>query len=85
MLLEKTPVPVPSVVFSLLVVGSSSVPQHTPLSVICPPPSEDIFPPETAVDPATEVTLTVVNVASEIWLVVNDTWFPYPVPASLVA
>ena len=44
-----TPVPVPSVVLELLVVGFAVVDQQAPLTVTVPPPSAVIFPPEVAV------------------------------------
>ena len=47
-LLEKIPVPVPSVVFILAIVGLSDVFQHTPLAVIAAPPSLEIEPPDMA-------------------------------------
>jgi len=49
MLLAKVPVPVPSVVRELLVVGPVVVDQQIPLAVTVPLPSEVTFPPETAV------------------------------------
>ena len=48
--LVKLPVPVPSVVLLLPVVGLADVFQQTPLAVIEAPPSEVIFPPLVAVD-----------------------------------
>lgn len=44
----KLPLPVPSEDLGSLIVGDCSVLQQTPLAVISPPPSEVIFPPETA-------------------------------------
>jgi hypothetical protein len=44
--------------------------------VICPPPSDVMFPPETAVVPVIEVTEVVDTVASTISPEVNDTWLP---------
>ena len=84
-LLVKLPVPVPSVVIKLLMVGVAVVAQQTPLAVMAPPPLAVIFPPETAVVKVIEVTAVVVRVASTIWPVVNETSFPYAVPALLVA
>ena len=56
-----------------------------PLTVIAPPPSAVIFPPDTAVVKVIEVTAVVVRVGTAIGLVVNETSFPYAVPALLVA
>jgi len=84
-LLVKLPVPLSLVVLLLLVVGFAEVPQHTPLAVTVPPPSDVILPPETAVVEVTEVTAAVVKVATIIGLEVNDTSFPYPVPTLFVA
>jgi hypothetical protein len=61
-LLTKLPVPTPSIVLLLDIVGSADVFQHTPLAVIAAPPSEVIFPPLEAVVPETEVTVEVVTV-----------------------
>jgi hypothetical protein len=85
MLLTKTPVPVPSVVLELVIVGFAVVAQQTPLAVTAPPPSAVIFPPETAVVKAIEVTAVVVRVATPIAVVVNVISLPYAVPALLVA
>ena len=49
-LLVKLPVPLPFVVFELLVVGLVDVLQQTPLAVTVTPPSELTFPPEIALD-----------------------------------
>jgi hypothetical protein len=84
-LLVKLPDPVPSEVIKLLVVGVAVVAQHTPLAVMVPPPSAVIFPPETAVVKVIEVIAVVVRVGTTIWFVVNETSFPYAVPALLVA
>jgi hypothetical protein len=84
-LLTKLPAPVPSEVLELAIVGFVVVAQHVPLAVMAPPPSEVIFPPETAVVKPIDVIAAVVRVAMEIWLVVNETSFPYEVPALLVA
>ena len=66
-------------------VGVAVVAQQTPLAVTDPPPSAVIFPPEAAVVRVIEVTAVVVRVGITIWLVVNETSFPYAVPALLVA
>ena len=50
MLLVNEPVPVPSEVFELAVVGLAEVLQQTPLAVIVKPPSEVTFPPLLADD-----------------------------------
>lgn len=44
----KLPVPVPSVVLVLAIVGLSAVFQQTPLAVMVAPPSFEIVPPDTA-------------------------------------
>ena len=81
----KTPVPVPFVVLEFArLSGLAVVAQQTPLAVIVPPPSAVTFPPETAVVKVIEVTAVVVRVAA-VGLVVNETSFPYAVPALLVA
>jgi hypothetical protein len=50
MLLEKTPVPLPSVVFVISSIeGFGLVLQQTPLADMEAPPSPDIIPPEEAV------------------------------------
>jgi hypothetical protein len=84
-LLVKLPLPVPSVVKELVIVGVVVVAQQTPLAVTAPPPSADIFPPETAVVKVTEERAVVVRVASTIGVVVNVTSVPYAVPTLLVA
>ena len=56
MLLVKFPVPLPFVVFELLVVGLLDVFQQTPLAVTVAPPSELTFPPQTALDVVIEDT-----------------------------
>jgi hypothetical protein len=85
MLLTKPPVPVPLDVFGFAIVGLAVTAQQTPLSVILPPPSEVMLPPETAVDSVIEVAATVVSVARPTAFVVNVTSRPYAVPALLVA
>ena len=84
-MLTKLPVPVPSDVLELAVVGPVVVAQQTPFAVMAPPPSAVIFPPETAVDKVIEVTAVVVRVAPNTGLVVNEISFPYAVPTLLVA
>jgi hypothetical protein len=84
-LLEKLPVPVPSLVKLLLMVGFEVVAQQTPLAVIDPPPSDVIFPPDTAVAGVIEVIVLVDIVATTIGLVLKETSLPYPVPVLFVA
>jgi len=65
--LEKIPVPVPSEVWLLEIVGLVEVLQQTPLAVTDAPPSEVIFPPVDALlevidDAAVVVTVGVVTV-----------------------
>jgi hypothetical protein len=64
MLLVKVPVPEPSVVKLLLLVGLADVFQHTPRDVTVAPPSEVTFPPEEAVVVATSEIAVVVTAAS---------------------
>jgi hypothetical protein len=45
----KLPIPVPSVVKELLIVGIAVVAQQTPFAVMAALPSAVIFPPDTAV------------------------------------
>jgi hypothetical protein len=45
----KFPTPSPSLVLLLAIVGTLVVAQQTPLEATDAPPSEEIFPPETAV------------------------------------
>jgi hypothetical protein len=56
MMLVKLPVPVPSEVLESAVVGAGFVLQHTPREVTAEPPSELIFPPDTAVVAVISVT-----------------------------
>jgi hypothetical protein len=85
MLLVKIPIPVPSEVKALLVVGLSVVAQQTPFAVTGAPPEAEIFPPEVAVVYVTADGTVVVIVGTDKRLVENDTSFPYPVPALFVA
>jgi hypothetical protein len=57
----KIPVPVPSEVFELVVVGAVVIAQQTPFAVMGAFPSADIFPPDAAVVRVTEVTAVVVS------------------------
>jgi len=81
----KLPLPVPSVVNELIIVGFVVVAQQTPLAVTDPPPSAVILPPDTAVVNVIDVIAVVVRVGTTIGLVVNVSSFPYAVPALLVA
>ena len=67
-LLVKVPVPVPtgSVVLLSAMVGLRVVDQQTPLPVMAAPPSDVIFPPETAVVDVIVPTTAVVRVAPTI-------------------
>lgn len=84
-LLEKVPLPVPSVVREFVMVGPDVVAQQTPLAVTFPPPSEVIFPPDFAVVEVIEVTTVVETVERDTEVVENERSFPYAVPALLVA
>jgi hypothetical protein len=76
-LLVKIPVPVPSVVLLLAVVGLAEVPQHTPLTVTVAPPSEVTFPPLVAVVDDDAVVVPVVTVGGTVPAgVVNVTSLP---------
>ena len=83
----KEPIPVPFDVFvESEIVGDGDVDQTTPLIVTFDPPSDEIFPPLTAVLEVMELTGAVVRVGTTtagVVLKVNS--FPYPVPALLVA
>jgi hypothetical protein len=61
-LLVKTPVPVPSVVLLLAVVGLAEVFQQTPLAATVAPPSEVTFPPLVAAVDDVAVVVPVVTV-----------------------
>ena len=64
-LLEKAPVPVPSVVLLLAMVGFWEVDQHTPLAVTVAPPSLVTLPPEEAVVEEEALVAAVVTVGGE--------------------
>jgi hypothetical protein len=72
----KLPVPVPSDVLSLVIVGVVVVAQQIPLAVMSALPSDVIFPPETAVVNVIEVIAVVESVATTIGIDVNVTSFP---------
>ena len=81
------PIPFPFVVFVVrLTVGFGLADQTTPLVVTFEPPSDEIFPPLTAVLEVMEVTGVVIRVGTTAAVVVlKVSSFPYPVPALLVA
>ena len=62
MLLAKEPVPDPSVVLELAVVGLAEEPQHTPRAVTAAPPSDVTVPPPTAPMAVLDPTAAVVTV-----------------------
>ena len=57
--------------------------QQTPLAVTVAPPSDVTLPPPVAVVWVMFVTAAVVRIGRVN--VVKDTWFPYEVPAQVVA
>jgi hypothetical protein len=75
-LLEKIPVPDPSVVELCAVVGLLLVDQQIPLAVTAVPPSEVIFPPDTADVRVIELTAVVVSVGTWSARLVNETSLP---------
>ena len=83
-MLVKVPVPVPSVVVLLDVVGFGEVLQHTPLLVTVAPPSVEMVPPPDAPEEVMEVIEVVVSVGSKA-VVVKLTCVPYAVPELFVA
>ena len=85
MLLVKLPVPAPSAVLSLPIVGVEVFAQQIPRAVNGTPPSSEIFPPDDAVVEVTDEIAVVVIVATTIGLVVNETSLPYAVPMLFVA
>jgi len=62
--LEKLPVPLPSEVLLLFIVGRAEVFQQTPLAVTGAPPSSEITPPEEAALEAMLPGVVVVNLGS---------------------
>lgn len=87
MLLVNAPVPDPSVVVELAVVGFMVVDQHIPFAVTAEVPPYVTFPPELAVVvPIPEMTVVVtVGRATGGASVVKEISFPYAVPAAFVA
>jgi hypothetical protein len=85
MLLVKAPVPVPSVVLLLAVVGPEDVFQHTPLAVTVDVPAEDTLPPQVVVVCIILLTSEVFTTGADKAGVVNIFSSPYEVPAELVA
>ena len=75
MLLVKEPVPVPFVVWLLLMVGFVPVLQHTPLAVTEVPPVAVTLPPLVA-DVAVMLETAAVVTVGRLTLVVNDTCDP---------
>jgi hypothetical protein len=75
-LLVKIPVPVPSEVLLLAVVGLVEVLQHTPLDVTAAPPSEVTFPPLVAVAVDVAVVVPVITVGGIIGFEVKETALP---------
>ena len=68
-LLEYVPEPVPSLVWLSSVVGFCDVLQHTPLTVIDAPPVLVISPPLTAEVVVIDVTVMVVSVGTNAFVV----------------
>ena len=83
-LLLKTPVPLPSLLFELReMVGLGEVRHTTPRAVTAEEPWAVTFPPPVAEVPEIPLMALVVTVGGE--LVVKDSSLPYAVPAELVA
>ena len=75
--LLKDPMPVPSDVLLLAIVGVFVVEdQQTPLAVTVPPPAEVIFPPQVADVVETDVTVLVDTVAKLMLVVVKEISLP---------
>jgi hypothetical protein len=84
-LLLKLPVPVPSEVLLLAVVGPETVFQHTPLAVTVEVPAEETLPPQVAVVCVMLLTSEVFTTGADKAGVVNVFSSPYEVPTELVA
>jgi hypothetical protein len=84
MLLVNVPVPLPSVVWLSVTTGFELVDQHTPRAVTALPPSEDTFPPDTALVPVIDVGVVVETVGATA-IVENCRSLPYAVPLVFVA
>jgi hypothetical protein len=72
----KAPVPVPSEVNELVIVGAVVVAQQTPFAVMAAFPSDVIFPPEAAVVKVIAVTAVVVSEGNKMGVDVKVTSFP---------
>ena len=83
--LVNVPVPVPSEVLLLLIVGPVVVLQHTPRAVIGDPPSDVIVPPAMAAVVAIPLGVVVVRLTMTVSGVMNATSLPYTVPLAFVA
>ena len=79
MLLEKLPVPEPSVVLLLLIEGPEEEFQQIPRAVTEVPPSLVILPPLLAVVVVIDVMAVVVRVGAEASVVIKFISFPYTV------
>ena len=82
--LVNLPLPVPSLVNELEMVGFGDVDQQTPFADIVPPPVLVINPPLTAEFDVTEVITSVVSVGKSMD-VVKFNCCPYDVPNSFMA
>ena len=86
-LLVKLPVPLPSLVLELSVVGFDVVLQQTPMAVTVAPPSDVTLPPQRALVEVIEDTefVVTVGVVVDVGFVVKLTFEPYEVPLLFVA
>ncbi len=82
-ILVKLPVPAPSVVFVLLIVGFEDVLQQTPLDVTGSPPSLEMLPPDIDEMEVIELGAEVVKVGSAPG-VLKMISLPYAIPPLLV-
>jgi hypothetical protein len=85
MLLVKEPVPLPSVVLLLLMVGDEMVLQHTPRAVTDKVPAEVTVPPQVKLVWLILLISAVFTAGAIYARVVNVFSAPYEVPAELVA